>query len=127
DFAAREAAMTALDQLGGTALPALKAALRSSDAEVQWRAEEVAQRIERRLEVQRLLKPRTVRLSYKDTPVAEAVADFAQKTGFQVQILDAERAKITRKITLDTGDVPFWQAYQRLCEAAGLVERPPQP
>src|SRR5262249_20537185 len=90
-------------------------------------AEEVAQRIERRLEAQRLLKPRTVRLSYKDVPVADAINDFVQKTGFNVQIPDTERAKINRRINLDTGELPFWEAYQRLCEAAGLVERPPQP
>src|SRR5262249_39582793 len=32
------------------------------------------------------------------------------------------------KITLDTGDVPFWEALDRFCEKAELVETlPPQP
>jgi hypothetical protein len=122
DFARREQATRALDALGAPALDELRRAAAGDDAEVRRRARELVEKIERRVETARLLQPRRVHLIYKDTPVADAVADFARQTGFAIELV-GDRAKLNdRKVTLDTGPVPFWEAFDQLCRKAGLVE-----
>src|SRR5262245_47864735 len=122
DFARREQATRAPDALGAPALDELRRAAAGDDAEVRRRARELVERIERRVETARLLQPRRVHLIYKNTPVADAVADFARQTGFAIE-LAGDRAKLNdRKVTLDTGPVPFWEAFDQFCRKAGLVE-----
>lgn len=126
-FVEREEAARTLDTIGAPAVPALRKALVSEDLEVRRRAAQVLRRIETRLETARLLEPRPVRLVYKDTPLAEAVADLARQTGLAVQ-LGGDKAKLAgRKVSLDTGEVNPWEALQQFCRAAGLTEqlRPP--
>ncbi len=123
-FQEREDAARALDALGEAALPALRKATSSEDLEVQRRARELVRKIERRLETARLLQPQRIRLVYKDTPLPEAVADFAKKSGFPLALSPTPKAS-DRKITLDTGEVPFWEAYEQFCAKAGLVEQAP--
>src|SRR5262249_34922055 len=54
-------------------------------------------------------------------------ADLAKKTGFILR-LEGDRAKLAqRRISLETGEIPFWEALALLCEKAGLVEREPPP
>ncbi|HMC65894.1 MAG TPA: hypothetical protein VKI65_13225 [Gemmataceae bacterium] len=123
NFDERESASRALDAIGAPALPALRQAARSDDAEISRRAELLVQRIDKRLETARLLDAKHVHLVYKDMRLAEAIADFTRKTGLQAQ-LGGDKSKLAdRKITLDTGDVPVWQALDQLCERAGLTER----
>src|SRR5690348_7394950 len=81
-FREREAATDALDGLGAAALEPLRKATKSEDAEVRRRAADLVQRIEKRVETARILAPLRVRLVYQDTPVADAVADFARKSGY---------------------------------------------
>ncbi len=59
-FAERQAAAVALEDIGGSALTALKKAAHGADPEIRWRAAEVTQRIGRRMEADRLLKSRPV-------------------------------------------------------------------
>src|SRR5439155_3910041 len=70
----------------------------------------------------RILAPTKVRLVYKETPVIEAVADIAKKTGFQIQLVGDTSKLADRKVTIDTGETTFWQAFDQFCEKAGLVE-----
>jgi hypothetical protein len=122
-FEEREAAFEALDKLGPLALDSLRVALKSPNHETRKRACELVQRIEKRLETAELTQPKLVHLVYNDTPVTEAVQDMARKTGFTIQI-EGDQTKLNgRKLTLDTGEVPFWQAVDQFCEKAGLVER----
>jgi hypothetical protein len=122
-FDDRETACKELDNLGASALEALRPALMSRDEETRRRAFDLIQRIEKRLESVQLTQPKLVRLVYSDTPVAQAVADIAKKTGFTIQI-EGDQSKLGgRKITIDTGEVPFWQAVDQFCLKAGLVER----
>ncbi len=81
------------------------------------------QRIEKRLETAELTQPKMIRLVFNDTPVTEAVQDIARKTGFPIQIEGDQTKLANRKITLDTGEIPFWQAVDQFCERAGFVER----
>jgi hypothetical protein len=121
EFADREAAERELDSTGAPALPALKQAAQSDDAEVRRRAEALVQQIERRLTTARLLQGRRIRLAYEAEPVSRAVAGFAKETGFPVQIAAGARPG-NRTVTLVTGELPFWEAFDHLCRAAGLVE-----
>jgi hypothetical protein len=119
----REAAFKALDALGPTALEGLRTVLTGRDEETRRRAVELVLLIERRQESAQLTQPKMVHLVYTDTPVTQAVQDMARKTGFQIQIEGDQTKLANRKITLDTGDIPFWQAVDQFCLKAGLVER----
>jgi hypothetical protein len=121
-FTQREKAMQALDELGAPALEALRKAAKSSDAEISHRAADLVKRIEQRGQSKEILAPSHIRLVYKDTPVPEAVADFARKSHYQI-VLQGDQSKLAeRKITLDTGETTFWKAFDQFCEKAGLVE-----
>src|SRR5262249_48583842 len=122
DFADREEACRALYALGTPALAALhKGALREG-AEVRRRSRELVQRIERRSETARLIEPHRVHLIFKDTPVAEALADFARQSGCNLELGGDKTRLADRKVTLDTGVVTFWEAFDQFCRHAGLVE-----
>lgn len=131
-YSERETATKDLDGIGAPALEALRQAAQAEDVEVSRRAGELVRRIERRVEADRLLQPRRVRLAFQDTPVRQAVADFARLTGFPIA-LEGDATKLAnRRLTLDTGEVPFWEAFEQFCVAAGLVEHalvapPPEP
>jgi hypothetical protein len=131
-FKAREAAGLALEALGAKALPALQSARDNEDPEIRRRAIVLADRIEQRVQSVRILRPKYVQLVCKDMPVPDAVAELAKKSGFAVQLDANARGRLaTRKITIDTGEVTFWQAFDQLCAKAGLVEtggtaQPPQ-
>src|SRR5579884_961485 len=123
DFEERDQATGALEAIGEPALDALrKAASSHADAEVRMRAGMLVRTIELRATSSSVLKPRRVHLVYKDVPVPEAVADFARKTGYAIVLNDPENKLAERKITLDTGDVTFWEAFDQFCDKAGLVE-----
>jgi outer membrane protein assembly factor BamB len=120
--AEREAATTALGAIGPPAVDALRRAANGPDPEARRRAGALTRAIDRRRETAGLIEPRRLRLHYKDTPLAEAVADIARKSGLTIK-LAPDRTRIDgRKITLDTGDVTFWEALDQFCAAAGLVE-----
>jgi hypothetical protein len=126
-FKEREEATRALEAIGAPALPALRQAAMSKDLEVRRRAVKLIVAIERRLDTARILQPKRVHLVYKNTPLLEAAKDFGEKTGHSLQI-EGDKTKLAdRKITLDTGEVTFWEAYERFCKKAGLIERAPVP
>jgi hypothetical protein len=125
-FEERQEAARALDAVGGPALAALRAAERGPDAEVRRRARDLIQRIERREETARVLRPQRLRLVYKDTPLPEAVADFSRQSGAQIQLSGARAQAAKQTVTLDTGETTYWEALARFCAAAGLHE-PPRP
>src|SRR5581483_2780702 len=53
---------------------------------------------------------------------ADAVADFRKQSGYEVVLSDPEDKLKDRKLTLDTGDVTFWQALDQFCRKASLIE-----
>jgi hypothetical protein len=121
--AEREAAARLLDARGVEALPALRQARQSQDAEVRRRAGQLIERIEKRIQAAQLLAGKRVRLRYRNKPVFEAVADIARQTGYTIE-LDGDRTGLVgRTVTLDTGDVTFWEALDMFCRKAGLDER----
>jgi len=124
-FAERQKANQALDDIGVPALEALRAAQKNSDAEIRKRANDLVSRIEKRALTGKLLDPTQVHLKYKDTPIKDAVTDFAKKTGYTIVLHDPENKLKDKKITLDTGKTTFWAAMDKFCAAAGLVEGDP--
>jgi hypothetical protein len=124
EFEEREKAQKALDAIGAPALDALRkaAADPKAEPEVRMRAGRLVEIIEMRTVSNTVLAPRKIRLVYKETPLPEAVADFSKKTGYVITLHDPENKLQERKITLDTGEVPFWEAFDQFCAKAGLVE-----
>jgi hypothetical protein len=125
-FEEREAATKALDAIGPPGLEKLRKATQSDDVEIKRRATELVKRIEKRAEASRVLTPKRVNLVYKDTPLKEAVEDFKKKSGYNLMLHDPENKLTDRKVTLDTGDVTFWEAFDKFCEKAGVVQVTPQ-
>ncbi len=121
-FEDREKAAKELETLGTAALPALRTAAKADDAEVRMRAQAIIQKTERKAAAEKLLAATKVKLSFKDTPLAEAVAEFNKKSGYTIQVHDPEKKLKDRTVTLDTGDVSFWEAFDQFCDKAGLVE-----
>lgn len=121
-FTEREEASKALAEIGLPAYEALKKAVNDPDAEVQRRARELLAKLERLVETEKVLAPTRVRLQCQASPVADAVAQLAKKSGHAL-ILNGDRARLAeRTVTLDTGDTTFWQAFDQLCASANLVE-----
>jgi hypothetical protein len=121
-FAVRDRAKRELDALGMKALDALRQAARSSDLETSRRAGSLLKKLEEKIAHDSLLAPRKIRLKLKDTPVLDAVAELSRQSGYNIQILGDRAALADRKITLDTGETTFWQAFDQVCQKGGLVE-----
>lgn len=121
-FEEREQATRELEALGGAALEGLRKAAQSGDLETQRRAEELVKKLEGRLSNAQMLAATRVRFKFKDTPVLEAIADIAKKTGFHLSYVDDPAKIVGRTVTVDTGETTFWQAFDLFCQKAGLVE-----
>jgi hypothetical protein len=121
-FEEREKAEDELEAVGAPALEGLRKAAKDGEEEVRRRAEKLIQRIERRLATETALEPKEVHFKFKDTPIAEAVAEIVRKTEYNIQLFDPQKKLAERKVTLDTGETTFWQGLDQFCEKAGLVE-----
>jgi hypothetical protein len=120
----RDQATRLLEKLEAKALDELRRAARAKDPEVSKRATLLVQKIEKKLETELTLAPTKVHLVCKDTPVKEAVAELARLSGVQIQIAGDQTRLAGRKVTLDTGETTFWQAFDQLCRKANLHEPP---
>ena len=80
-------------------------------------------RIEEKTLTESVLAPKKVTLSLKDVSVLDAVAELAKQSGYDVQVEGNRDALAKRKITLETGQVTFFQALDQLCAVGGLVEK----
>jgi hypothetical protein len=125
----RQQASAFLEKAGEPALPLLREALNGTDMEVRRRAETLITRIEIQVATARALTPLRLRFVCKDMPVTEAVAEFAKQTGHPIQWSGDATKLAQQRITLDTGETTFWDAFQQLCAKAGIRESdaPQQP
>jgi hypothetical protein len=122
EYREREAAVAALERAGAAALPALRAAVKSSDPEVRQRASALLLKAQRAADSADKLAPKKIALNYKDTPLGTALNDLKARTGLNI-VIDTNRiADPLRKVTCVTGEVPVWEALERFCVAAGLRE-----
>ena len=122
DFDDREKASAALDAIGEPALDALREAVKSTDAEVRKRAETLIDKIQKRLEPEITRRPKRVHLLFKETPLKDAVEAFRKQSGYDLVLHIPDDKLKGRAVTLDTGDVTYWQAFGSFCEKAGLKE-----
>jgi hypothetical protein len=121
-FDEREQAQKELEKIGPAALESLRKATKNPDAEIVRRAADLVARLEELLKSGQQLAPKKVHLKLDDAPVAEAVAALSKQSGYPIQV-GGDKAKLAaRKVTLDTGEVSFWEAFDKLCQKAGLVE-----
>jgi len=122
-FLEREEARKELEAIGAPALPALRKAIQQGDIEMSRRAAELIRVIEEKTLSTELLTPKKVHLKVTDMPVLDAVDKLAKLSGYTVRI-DGDRNGLSgKRITLDTGEVTFWEALDRLNEKAGLAEK----
>src|SRR5262249_8243391 len=90
-FADREKAQKALEEIGLPALDALKKAVEESkDMEGRRRAQELVAKLEKKAQGAKILAPKRLRLTYKDTPLSEAIADFKKRSGYEITLHDPE-------------------------------------
>jgi hypothetical protein len=122
NFKQRDAATKELDAIGEPALDALRQAEQSGDGEKRRRAADLIQRIGRRSDTARITAPTMVELKLNDVPLTEAVAGLAKQARYEIT-LGGDPAKLSAvRVRLETGKTTFWEALDRLCSAAGLVE-----
>jgi hypothetical protein len=121
-FTEREQATKDLAAIGEPALEALRKATKSDDAETRRRASELVKNLEAGAETAKVLKPTTVHWTFKDTPVKDAVAEIQKKTGFNITLQDPENKIGDRKVTFDSGETTFWEAFDAFCQKAGIHE-----
>lgn len=120
-FAERESATRSLDALGEPALESLRAAATASDPETKRRASELVERIGQRVSLERLLKPTTLALSFRDTPLEEAVKSLARQTGLQFELSPTGKFA-GRKVTVHCEPMPIWDAIELFCRKADIHE-----
>lgn len=121
-FTERQAAAMALEEIGGSALTALRKAAQGADPEVRWRAAEITQRVGRRMEADRLLKSRRVHVVAQDVPVLDALADFARETGVSIRTVGDQTRIVGKSVNLEINARSFWEGLDQLCHQAGLAE-----
>jgi hypothetical protein len=121
DFQARQDAAAALDRLGTAALPALRAARKHPDPEVRRQVAELLSVLERRTETARQLETPRLRLQYRNTPLAEVLADLSSRSGNPLKLGAVSDEVSKRLVTLD-GEWTFWEALERVCAAANISE-----
>ncbi|MFN4258361.1 MAG: HEAT repeat domain-containing protein [Gemmataceae bacterium] len=121
-FVEREEATSALEKIGAPALEALRKAAQSDDVETRKRASELVNKISQKMTAANLLAPTRVHLKYDNMPVLDAVRDLAQKSGYNIVLTGNPQDLAERRVTLDTGETTFWQAFDLFCQKAGLTE-----
>jgi hypothetical protein len=123
-YAVRERASKSLERAGEPAIKPLEEAAKSAELETQRRARQVIDRIENNMAMGATL----IRLRLKDVPVTRVVAEFSKQSRIKLEIVPQQgpaHQQLERKqISLDLDRVPFWEALDKLCQAASLAYSP---
>jgi hypothetical protein len=117
-YAERERASHSLEDLGRSALPALRAARVHKDPEIRLRASALKARIEGAL----LTQPSLVDLDFDNARLPDVARSFGEQCGVRLLLLpESSRILSERRVTLrEPAPLPFWKALDRLCAAADL-------
>ena len=121
-YAVREKAARELVAAGESALPALRAVAQSTDEELRTRAAIVADRIEHTARSARLLTAPKLAFKFDKVPLDEAIAEVAKKAQRHYLVDKTKIKDNKRPITLDTGELPYWEALDAFYQAAGITE-----
>lgn len=117
-FRDREAAYDELMRRGAAASGALELGVRSDDREIRRRCQDLLRQIEDAELRALLLAPHLTRFRFDNTPLRSALLEIEERTGLQ----RAAPEPAGRRVSLDTGEGPFWQAWEQFCKDAGLCE-----
>lgn len=143
-FDDRVAAFKALEALGARALTDLRGAADSDDPRIRSRVKVLIESLTREAETDRASRPTLIVLDARDQTLGAVVDAWNERYNLglmlwpqpappgvvmQMRLDPATAARLTelrdRKVTLEAAaPVPFWQAIDRLCAAAGLHYRP---
>jgi hypothetical protein len=117
-YAEREASAGALERLGRRAILALRAARDDRDPEIRARAAALLGKIEGAL----LTQPTLLTLDAEDRPLSEVLKALSEQAGIRLGLFPENAPNwADRRVTLhEAAPVPFWEAIDRLCEAAHL-------
>jgi|GEM_PF-6248675 len=124
DFRVRESATRELIRFDREARSIVWFLASSPDADLSERASRILKGIDRNRLVREFAVAPTLRLRFADVPLQVALADVERRTGIRLQEFPGDIADRTRRVTLDTGDVPFWDAIARFLDGCGLSVRP---
>ena len=122
-YSEREKAQRELEQIGMPALEPLRKATKDNDLEVSRRSQELVKKLVDKITAQALLAPKMVNLSFKDTPLTKAIEELRKQSGYEISFqFGRALASSERTVTLETGEVTFWEAFDKLCQAGKLRE-----
>ena len=122
-FREREAAYGELLRRGASAIDALRTGMAGKDAEIRRRSLVLLARLEDAAIQAEIIKPRPVRLRFGNVPLRSAISEIEELTGLPILAPTAlSEVPRLRRVTLDIGDAPFWQAWERFCQDAGVHE-----
>lgn len=117
DYRTREKAGQALEAKGDKVLPHLRKALATTDnAEVSRRLSAIV----RRMEHDRLVSPRWVTLAVKDKTAKAVLDEIGKQTGYRIEFQGGGPGGPEQKYSFEFDKAPFWQAVDKVAEAAGL-------
>jgi hypothetical protein len=120
DLAEREAAEHSLVELGPDVLPLLPAINDRTPAEVADRLRRVRQSLLIR-QVEASARASVITLHAAKTPLAEVLADIGKQSGNSVVDRREDGEQPTAPtVSLDIDKQPFWQALDKVLDAAGL-------
>jgi len=114
----RERAAKMLEQKGKAALPWLRDAIANADLETRRRAILLMERIEDRALLDDLVTPTPTRLRFQDIDINDALRSIEPQIGLRCSSVTAK----TRIERIDTGELPYWQAWAKFCKDAHLAE-----
>lgn len=136
-FADRVEATRALERLGPSALPALRAARDSEDPRVRARVVALLESIGRGADLDRLTRPTLIALDFRDRPLSEVIdaLNARHDLGLTLQLgplpprgmigpasRDPREAEArSRRVTLEADrPLPFWEVIDRLSDVGHL-------
>lgn len=114
DPSERDSAAIALETMGDSALPALRAARFSRNRALREPAAQLAHSIE----ATQLVTPSSVSLTFADQPMSHVITEINAMTECRLTIYEVRKDWLAQRITLHTpAPVPFWRAVDSICEA----------
>lgn len=113
DYTVRDKATGALKASGIEAIPKIRAATLSQDAEVRRRAQGILEVLENRA----LLLPQRVTLKPAIRSLAEATTELSRLSGYP--LISSYKEKVTRSQHIALKDVTYWEAVDQLSATWG--------
>lgn len=112
----RHEAVKSLVKLGAKAVPALKKAVESGDAEIRIQASAALKEIERDIRLAVVLKEiKPLDVDFRDAPLADVFKEIARQSGLTV---DSRSVNEKERITLKLSGAPLMRVLDGVCEKA---------